>query len=85
MRVLVIEDEIAIANVLRRGLERANYTVDHFANGTKGLAAATERSYAADTARCYAAGYRWMAHLRDATRPSNQHADPDADRTRCSR
>ena len=46
MRVLFVEDEVAIANVVKRGLERANFDVDHIVDGAKGLEAATERSYA---------------------------------------
>ena len=68
MRILLIEDEVAIANVVKRGLERANYDVDHVVDGAKGLAAATERSYAAillDVMLPTMDGWRICETLRD--------------------
>ena len=40
-----MEDEEGIANLVRRGLEKANYTVDRAADGITGLQMAQERTY----------------------------------------
>jgi DNA-binding response OmpR family regulator len=45
MRVLVIEDEEAIAEVIRQGLEGARYSVDIASNGVEGLERALEQEY----------------------------------------
>jgi DNA-binding response OmpR family regulator len=45
MRILLIEDEIPIAAVVRKGLERAHYTVDVASDGEEGLRLATENRY----------------------------------------
>ncbi|MGC4042697.1 MAG: response regulator transcription factor [Armatimonas sp.] len=41
MRILLIEDEIAIASVIKRGLERAGYSVTAIHDGAEGLERAT--------------------------------------------
>lgn len=46
MRVLLIEDELGIARVLRRGLEEAGYEVDAAYDGAAGLAMAETNNYA---------------------------------------
>ena len=45
MRVLLVEDEAAIAAVIQRGLESAHYAVETAADGTCGLEMAVERTY----------------------------------------
>ncbi len=45
MRVLIVEDEEALAAVVRRGLERDGFVVDVAVNGVDGLWAATENAY----------------------------------------
>lgn len=45
MRVLVVEDEIKMARLLKRGLEEEGYAVDLAANGTDALWFAKENSY----------------------------------------
>jgi DNA-binding response OmpR family regulator len=45
MRILLIEDEAALALTLKDGLEAAHYDVDWVANGRKGLECATEGGY----------------------------------------
>ncbi|MES2461956.1 MAG: response regulator transcription factor [Armatimonadota bacterium] len=45
MKILLVEDEEGIANLVRRGLEKANYAVDRAADGTTGLQMAQERVY----------------------------------------
>jgi two-component system OmpR family response regulator len=45
MRVLVVEDEVKMAGLLRRGLTEEGYAVDIAANGADGLWAGTENDY----------------------------------------
>lgn len=45
MKILVIEDDTGIANMIRRGLEDANYQVDVAADGATGQEMALENSY----------------------------------------
>ncbi len=47
MRVLVVEDEEALAATIARGLDSAGFTADIAANGEDGLWKATEFAYAA--------------------------------------
>ena len=46
MKVLLVEDEAAIARVIRRGLEQAHFTVEHAADGAQGLEMAQQGQYA---------------------------------------
>ena len=45
MRILVIEDEVKMAGLLKRGLEEEGYAVDVASTGANGLWAATENAY----------------------------------------
>src|SRR5271170_6775685 len=45
MKVLLVEDEIGIANMIRRGLEGAGYSVDTAADGVTGLSMARQNLY----------------------------------------
>ncbi len=45
MRVLVVEDEVKMAALVRRGLEREGYAVDVAADGPEALWSAREREY----------------------------------------
>ena len=45
MRVLVVEDETSLAEVVRRGLTQDGFVVDVMHNGEDGLWAATENAY----------------------------------------
>ena len=47
MRVLVVEDEIRMAGLLKRGLEEEGHAVDIAGDGPEGLWLATENSYGA--------------------------------------
>ena len=47
MRLLLVEDEAAIACRIRESLEEARYTVDWARDGVEALALAREREYAA--------------------------------------
>ena len=46
MRILVVEDEVRLADGIRRGLEAEGFAVDVAANGTDGLWMAREHDYA---------------------------------------
>ena len=46
MRMLVVEDDAAIANAVCASLERAGHAVDHLANGTAAIAALQEHAFA---------------------------------------
>lgn len=46
MRILLIEDEVAIASVIRRGLEKAGYSVTISHDGSEGLQLAIEEEWA---------------------------------------
>lgn len=46
MRILIVEDDVAIAGMLQQGLENAKYTIDHAADGARGLTMASENTYA---------------------------------------
>jgi len=45
MHILLIEDDVKIASFVSKGLKEAGYVVDHFINGTEGLAAAKLEKY----------------------------------------
>ena len=45
MRVLVVEDEVRMASLLKRGLEEEGYSIDVAADGTDGLWLGTENPY----------------------------------------
>ena len=45
MKILLVEDEVGIANLIKRGLEEANHTVDIAKDGEKGLEMAIEQTY----------------------------------------
>lgn len=46
MRMLVVEDDAAIASAVCASLERAGHAVDHLANGTAAIAALQEHAFA---------------------------------------
>jgi DNA-binding response OmpR family regulator len=45
VRILLVEDEVAIATVIKQGLEQEHFDVDAVHNGLDGLRTATERLY----------------------------------------
>jgi DNA-binding response OmpR family regulator len=45
MRILLVEDEPAIAGLIKQGLEEAGYTIDWARDGTEGLKRAAEEPY----------------------------------------
>lgn len=47
MRILVVEDDVVIANLIRKGLELARFEVDVAADGDSGLKQALQESYGA--------------------------------------
>jgi len=69
VRVLVVEDEAALADGIRRGLEAEGYAVDVTDNGVDGLWMATEHAYGAivlDVMLPGKNGYAVCAELRQA-------------------
>ena len=69
MRVLVVEDEAALADGIRRGLQAEGYAVDVTDNGVDGLWMATEHAYGAivlDVMLPGKSGYAVCAELRKA-------------------
>ncbi|MFA5354858.1 MAG: response regulator transcription factor [Thermodesulfovibrionales bacterium] len=45
MRILIVEDEIKLATILKRGLEEKGFSVDHAADGEEGLFMAVTYPY----------------------------------------
>ena len=71
MRVLVVEDDVKFAALLRRGLEREGYSVDVVTDGDEAIWAGTEFAYDAvvlDVMVPGPDGFRGCAALRDADR-----------------
>jgi two-component system, OmpR family, response regulator len=69
MRLLVVEDEAALAEGMRRGLEAEGFATDVAANGVDGLWMATEHAYDAivlDILLPRMNGYKVCAELRAA-------------------
>lgn len=69
MRILVVEDDRRLADLLRRGLVGEGYAVDVGHDGRRGLELALENPYDAvvlDVMLPYVNGYRLCARLREA-------------------
>jgi two-component system OmpR family response regulator len=69
VRVLVVEDEVRLAETVRRGLAAEGFTVDVVHDGAEGLWAATEKAYDAvllDIMLPKLNGYRVCRQLREA-------------------
>jgi len=69
VRVLVVEDETSLAEVVRRGLTREGFVVDVMHDGQDGLWAATESAYdviVLDIMLPGLDGYQVIARLREA-------------------
>lgn len=69
MRILVIEDDVPIADVVRRGLQCAGYSVEWASDGAKGLDLAIENRFAAiilDLMLPKVDGFQVCEHLRIA-------------------
>jgi two-component system OmpR family response regulator len=69
VRVLVVEDEASLAEVVRRGLTREGFVVDVMHDGQDGLWAATESTYdvvVLDIMLPGLDGYQVIARLREA-------------------
>lgn len=45
MRILIIEDDISVADYISKGLKQNGYSVEHAADGNQGLSLATTESY----------------------------------------
>ncbi|MGH2660077.1 MAG: response regulator transcription factor, partial [Actinomycetota bacterium] len=71
MRVLVVEDEVKMAGLLKRGLEEEGYAVDTAGDGREALWLATENPYDAivlDVMLPDLDGFEVCRRLRDAGR-----------------
>lgn len=71
MRLLIVEDEVKMAGLLRRGLEEEGYAVDVAPNGTEGTWLGTENDYDAivlDVMLPDLDGFQVCRHLREAGR-----------------
>ena len=71
MRVLVVEDEVKLAGLLKRGLEEEGYAVDIAADGNEAIWMGTENPYDAvllDVMLPDADGFEVCRRLRDAGR-----------------
>src|SRR6266496_4438823 len=69
MRILLVEDELAFARAVRRGLEAEGFVVELAADGREGLRMANERPYDAvvlDIMLPGMNGYRVCAAMREA-------------------
>jgi len=69
LRVLVVEDEVSLAEVVRRGLTREGFVVDVMHDGQDGLWAASESAYdviVLDIMLPKLDGYQVIARLREA-------------------
>jgi DNA-binding response OmpR family regulator len=67
VKLLVVEDEVRLAQALRRGLQAEGFTVDHAHDGEDGLHRAREGDYAAivlDVMLPRLSGYRVCQQLR---------------------
>lgn len=67
MRVLVVEDEVRLAETVRRGLGAEGFNVEVVSNGEDGLWAATENTYdviVLDIMLPKLSGYKVVEHLR---------------------
>ncbi|TAK69021.1 MAG: response regulator transcription factor [Actinomycetota bacterium] len=67
MRVLVVDDEVRLADTIRRGLTAEGFTVDIVHDGVEGLWAATEQQYdviVLDLMLPQLNGYRVLEQLR---------------------
>ncbi len=68
MRILFVDDDERLTNVVRRGLTESGHVVDCAPTGTTGLAFATERSYDAIVLDVMLPGMDGFAIVRDLRR-----------------
>ena len=85
VRVLVVEDEVKMAALVRRGLEREGYAVDVAADGPEALWSARERGLRRHRARRHDPRARWLRGVPDAARRGALGAGADPDRPRLDR
>ena len=70
MRVLVVEDEVRTAALLRRGLSEAGYSVDVAVDGPEAVWRASEFTYDAVVLDVMLPGYDGVRSVPQAARPS---------------
>ena len=80
MRVLVIEDEIVLAEGLRRGLEAEGFATDVAHTGPTGCGWRSEHPYDAIVLDLMLPGMNGYQRVRGAARRGDLDADPDAHR-----
>ena len=85
MRVLVIEDEVRMARLLKRALEEEGHAVDVAANGPDGLWMATENPYAAIVLDVMLPGFDGFELCRRLREAEHLGARADAHRPRRGR
>ena len=81
MRILVVEDDLALADVLRRGLQEESFTVDVSHDGEEALHLAREYTYDGIILDVMLPGRDGIAVAR-AARRGGDNAHLDADRPR---
>ena len=82
MRVLVVEDEIRMAVLLKRALEEEGHAVDIAADGPEGLWMATENTYGAIVLDVMLPGLDGIQLCLAAPGGRNLGSGADADRPR---
>ena len=85
MRVLVVEDELRMASLIRRGLVKEGLAVDVAANGEDALWMAAAHRLRRDRARRHAARVRRLRDVPPARAKRRLGARADADRARLGR
>jgi CheY-like chemotaxis protein len=79
MRILVVEDDARMADLLKRGLTQDCHFVQVAGDGPTGLEKARSRHHRAGR---HAPGFGWIGSSPEATQRRNPNAYPDADRAR---
>ena len=82
MRVLVIEDEVRMARLIKRALEEEGHAVDTAGDGPEGLWLATENHYAAMVLDVMLPGLDGFESAGDYGAGGERGAGADADRPR---
>ena len=82
MNVLVVEDEVKMAALLRRGLREEGLTVDVAGTGEDALGMARSSSYDAIVLDVILPGHRWLRDLPAASVGGSLVAGADVDRAR---
>ncbi len=82
MRILVVEDEAAIATFVQQGLVEAGYAVDLASNGAEALEWVAIAPYDLIVLDLMLPDMDRHGRLRSAAPPQDLRTDPDVDRAR---